>query len=59
VSRYCAGHAPCPVLVVPPEEAAPEEVSGPASRQTPQAGTPATADIPQSRSGGPRELAKT
>jgi nucleotide-binding universal stress UspA family protein len=54
VSRYCAGHAPCPVLVVPPEEAA-----EPVSPQTPHAGTPATAEIPAARSGGPRELAKT
>lgn len=57
VSRYCAGHAPCPVLVVPPEETAVPMLPGPRQSHT----TPVRLDIPRTlrrRSGGTRQLAK-
>lgn len=57
VSRYCAGHAPCPVLVVPPEETAtPIQLQPRKSHATPA--RPVVPPAPLTRSGGARQLAK-
>ena len=57
VSRYCAGHAPCPVLIVPPEETAAPVRPQPRRSHV----TPARLDVPRTPptpSGGTRQLAK-